>query len=77
MSELLQQAITEIKKLPLERQNEIANRILAELQKETKKSLLNKLSSTEAFVWSPQTNDAGVKALANLLTATQQNKNAE
>ena len=77
MSELLQLAIAEIKKLPLKQQDEIASRILTELQKETKKSLLDKLASTEALVWSPQTNDAGVEALANLLTATQQDKNAE
>lgn len=76
MTELLQQAITELKKLPVEQQNEIASRILAELKNETTTALIDELSSTEAVVWSPQTNDAGVQALSDLLTAVQKEINA-
>ncbi len=84
MTELLQQAIAELKKLPVEQQNAVtkcqrkllASRILAELKNETKTALINELSSTEAVVWSPQTDNAGVQALSDLLTATQKETNA-
>ena len=76
MTELLQQVIAELKKLPAEQQNAIARRILAELKNETKTALIDELSSTEAVVWSPQTNDAGVQALSDLLTAAQKETNA-
>lgn len=76
MTELLQQAIAELKKLPVEQQNAIASRILAELKKETKTALIDELSSTEAVVWSPQTDNAAVQALSDLLTVAQKETNA-
>ncbi len=76
MTELLQQAITELQKLPVEQQDEIASRILAELENDRENTLIDKLSSTEAVVWSPQTNNAGVQALSNLLTKAKQETNA-
>ena len=75
MSELLQQAISELKKLPVEQQNAIAGRILAKLKNETKTALIDELSSTDAVVWSPQTDNAGVQALSDLLTAAQKENN--
>ena len=76
MTELLQQAIAELKKLPVEQQNAIAGRILTEIKNETKTALINELSSTEAVVWSPQTDNVGVQALSDLLTAAQRETNA-
>ena len=76
MTELLQQAIAELKKLPVEQQNAIATRILAELKNDKKKALIDKLSSTEAVVWSPQTDNAEVQALSNLLAEAKQETNA-
>ena len=76
MTELLQQAIAELKKLPVEQQNAIASRILAELKNETQTALIDELSSTEAVVWSPQTDNAGVQALSDLLTAARKETNA-
>ena len=76
MTELLQQAIAELKKLPVEQQNAIASRILAELENETKTALIDDLSSTEAVIWSPQTDNAGVQALSDLLTVVQKETNA-
>ena len=76
MTELLQQAIAELKKLPVEQQDAIASCILAELKNETKTALIDELSSTEAVVWSPQTDNAGVQALSDLLTVVQKETNA-
>jgi len=76
MTKLLQQAITELKKLPIDQQNAIASRILTELKNEAKTSLVDELSSTEAVVWSPQTNSARIQALSDLLTAAQKETNA-
>jgi hypothetical protein len=76
MTELLEQAIAELKKLPVEQQNAIASRILVELKNETKTVLIDELSLTEAVVWSPQTDNAGVQALSDLLTAAQKETNA-
>ncbi len=76
MTELLQQAIAELKKLPVEQQNAIATRILAELKNDKKKALIDKLSLTEAVVWSPQTDNAEVQALSDLLAEAKQETNA-
>ncbi len=76
MTELLQKAIAKLKKLPVEQQNAIASRILAELKNDTKTALIDEFSSTEAVVWSPQTDNAGVQALSDLLTAAQKETNA-
>lgn len=76
MTELLKQAIAELKKLPVQQQNAIASRILAELKNERETALIDELSSTEAVVWSPQTDNAGVQALSDLLTAAQKETNA-
>ena len=76
MTELLQQAIAELKKLPREQQDAIAIRILDELKNDTENELIDKLASTEAVVWSPQADNRGVQALSDLLVAAQKKDNA-
>ncbi|MEM9271411.1 MAG: hypothetical protein AAGA80_00420 [Cyanobacteria bacterium P01_F01_bin.143] len=76
MTELLQKAIAEIKKLPQEQQDAIATRILTELKNDTEKKLIAELASTKAVVWSPQTDNVGVQALSNLLITAQKKDNA-
>ena len=39
--------------------------------------MIDKLTSTEAIVWSPQTDDSGIQALSDLLATAKQEKNAE
>ncbi|MDJ0690222.1 MAG: hypothetical protein QNJ41_17135 [Xenococcaceae cyanobacterium MO_188.B32] len=68
MTKLLQEAIAELKKLPIEQQNAIASRILAELKNDANETLVNTLASTEAVIWSPQTDDKGFQALSDLLS---------
>lgn len=72
MTELLQQAIAELQKLPIDQQNAIANLILTELKNNKENTLLDRLSSEEAVVWSPQTERAGVQALSDLLSKAKQ-----
>ena len=50
MNDLLRKAIAEIEKLPQEKQNQIASRLLTELQQESEKLLLEQLASTQAVV---------------------------
>lgn len=40
------------------------------------KALLNQLASTEAVVWSPQADAAGIQALSDLLAAAQETPHA-
>ena len=39
-------------------------------------TLLEQLTATDAVVWSPQTDNQSIQALANLLTTTQEQTNA-
>ncbi|WP_414624763.1 hypothetical protein [Calothrix sp. CCY 0018] len=76
MTELLRKAIAEIEKLPQDKQNEIASRLLAELEQESEKLLLEQLASTQAVVWSPYEAHEAAQTLSELLTAAKQEDNA-
>ena len=76
MNDLLRKAIAEIEKLPQEKQNQIASRLLAELQQESEKLLLEQLASTQAVVWSPYDAHEAAQTLSELLVAAQQEDNA-
>ncbi len=76
MNDLLRKAIAEIEKLPQEKQNQIASRLLAELQQESEKLLLEQLASTQAVVWSPYDAHEAAQTLSELLAAAQQENNA-
>lgn len=71
MSELLERVIAELKKRSVAEQDEIARLILSQLKNKTEKELKEKLMATEAVVWSPQADSAGIKALSELLVAEQ------
>ncbi|PAX55233.1 hypothetical protein [Brunnivagina elsteri] len=43
---------------------------------QTQSTLLNQLSSTEAVVWSPQTDNQAVQALSDMLLTAQEANNA-
>jgi hypothetical protein len=72
MTELLRKVVAEIEKLPEGRQNEIASRLLAELEQESKKLLLEQLASTEAVLWSPYDAHEAAQILSELLAAAKQ-----
>lgn len=76
MTELLRFVFAEIEKLPEEKQDAIASRLLAELKQESEKLLLQQLASTEAVVWSPYDAHEAAQTLSELLTATKQEGNA-
>ena len=76
MTDLLRKAIAEIEKLPQEKQDEIASRLLAELEQESEKLLLEQLASTQAVVWSPYDAYEAAQSLSELLAAAQQKDNA-
>ncbi|MGB3636917.1 MAG: hypothetical protein WBA39_04905 [Rivularia sp. (in: cyanobacteria)] len=76
MTSLLRKAIAEIEKLPQEKQDEIASRLLAELEQESEKLLLEQLASTQAVVWSPYDAYEAAQSLSELLAAAQQKDNA-
>ncbi len=76
MTDLLRKAIAEIEKLPQEKQDEIASRLLAELEQESEKLLLEQLASTQAVVWSPYDAHEAAQTLSELLAAAQQKDNA-
>ncbi len=73
MTELLQKAFAQIQKLPPEKQDAIATRLIAELKEEN--DLLNQLISTEAVVWSPQATSDSIQALSDLLTTAKTENN--
>jgi hypothetical protein len=76
MTELLRFVFAEIEKLPEEKQDAIASRLLAELKQESEKLLLQQLASTEAVVWSPYDAHEAAQTLSELLTAAKQEGNA-
>ncbi len=76
MTELLRFVVAEIEKLPEEKQDAIASRLLAELKQESEKLLLQQLASTEAVVWSPYDAHEAAQTLSELLTAAKQEGNA-
>jgi hypothetical protein len=76
MTELLRKVVAEIEKLPEERQNAIASRLLAELEQESKKLLLEQLASTDAVVWSPYDAHEAAQTLSELLAVAKQEDNA-
>jgi hypothetical protein len=76
MTELLRKVVAKIEQLPQEKQNEIASRLLAELEQESEKLLLEQLASTEAVVWSPYDAHEAAQTLAELLTKAKQEENA-
>ncbi len=71
MTELLRKVVAEIEKLPEERQNAIASRLLAELEQESKKLLLEQLASTDAVVWSPYDAHEAAQTLSELLAVAK------
>lgn len=73
MTNLLRKAIAEIEKLPQEKQNEIASRLLAELAQESEELLLEQLAKTPAVVWSPYDAHEASQKLAELLATQQDN----
>jgi hypothetical protein len=76
MTELLRKVVAKIEILPEEKQNEIASRLLAELERESEKLLLEQLASTEAVVWSPYDAREAAQTLAELLAKAKQEDNA-
>lgn len=76
MTELLRKVFAEIEKLPAEKQNAIASRLLAELEQESKNNLLEQLASTEAVVWSPYDAHEAAQTLFELLNAAKKEENA-
>jgi hypothetical protein len=76
MTELLRKVVAKIEQLPQEKQNEIASRLLAELEQESEKLLLEQLASTEAVVWSPYDAHEAAQTLAELLAKAKQEENA-
>jgi hypothetical protein len=77
MTELLRQVVAKIEQLPEEKQNAIASRLLAELERELQeKLLLEQLASTEAVVWSPYDAHEAAQTLGELLTKAKQEENA-
>jgi hypothetical protein len=76
MTELLRKVVAKIEILPEAKQNEIASRLLAELEQESEKLLLEQLASTEAVVWSPFDAHEAAQALAELLAKAKQEDNA-
>ncbi len=76
MTELLRKVVAKIEILPEAKQNEIASRLLAELEQESEKLLLEQLASTEAVVWSPFDAHEAAQTLAELLAKTKQEDNA-
>ncbi|MEA5595505.1 MAG: hypothetical protein AAFV71_30575 [Cyanobacteria bacterium J06633_8] len=73
MTDLLRKAIAEIEKLPQEKQNEIASRLLAELAQESEELLLEQLAKTPAVVWSPYDAHEAAQSLSELLATQQDN----
>ncbi len=77
MIELLRKVVAKIEQLPEEKQNEIAQRWLAELEQESQeKLLLEQLASTEAVVWSPYDAHEAAQTLGELLAKAKQEDNA-
>lgn len=76
MTDLLRKAIAEIKKLPQEKQDEIASRLLAELSQDSEELLLEQLAKTPAVVWSPHDAHEAAQSLSELLAAAQKENNA-
>jgi hypothetical protein len=76
MTELLRKVVAKIEILPEAKQNEIASRLLAELEQESEKLLLEQLASTEAVVWSPFDAHEAAQTLAELLAKAKQEDNA-
>ncbi|KYC42811.1 hypothetical protein WA1_11830 [Scytonema hofmannii PCC 7110] len=77
MTELLRKVVAKIEQLPEEKQNEIAERWLAELERESsEKLLLEQLASTEAVVWSPYDAHEAAQTLGELLAKAKQEDNA-
>lgn len=76
MTDLLRKAIAEIEKLPQEKQDEIASRLLAELSQDSEELLLEQLAKTPAVVWSPYDAHEAAQSLSELLAAAQKENNA-
>jgi hypothetical protein len=77
MTELLRKVVAKIEQLSEAKQNEIASRLLAELEQESQeKLLLEQLASTEAVVWSPYDAHEAAQTLAELLAKAKQEDNA-
>jgi hypothetical protein len=76
MTDLLRKAIAEIEKLPQEKQDEIASRLLAELSQDSEELLLEQLARTPAVVWSPHDAHEAAQSLSELLAAAQKENNA-
>ena len=76
MTDLLRKAIAEIEKLPHEKQDEIASRLLAELSQDSEELLLEQLATTPAVVWSPHDAHEAAQSLSELLAAAQKENNA-